>query len=84
MRLIALALLSSVAVLVSGFGTYSWGEFAEEHRISFSLAYKYATGENDEKTQPCLTDSHTSGLKVVLLSKDGKCSAKTGKTFIPN
>jgi hypothetical protein len=84
MRLITLALLSSMTVLLSGFGTYSGGEIAEEHQISFSLAYKYTTGENGENTQPCLADSHTSGLKVVLLSKDAKCSATTGKTFIPN
>jgi hypothetical protein len=81
MRLKTLALLSSMTVLLSGFGTYSWGESAEEDRISFSLAYMATTGENDENTQPCLADSHTSGLKVVLLSKDVKCSAKTGETF---
>jgi hypothetical protein len=84
MRLITLALLSSMAVLLSGLGSYSWGESAEEDHISFSVAHKCSTEENDKnRSQLCLADSHHSGLKVVLLGKDVKCSAKTGKTFIP-
>jgi hypothetical protein len=76
MRLITLALLSSMTVLLGGFGSYSWGESAEEYQISFSLAYKYST-------ELFWADSHKSGLNVVLVGKDGKCTAKTGKTFIP-
>jgi hypothetical protein len=93
MRLITLALLSSFALLLSGLGSYSWAEFAEKSQISFSLAYKCSTQENDNNRPPlsrsssrssrtfCLADSLKSGLDVVLVSKDTKCSAKTGETF---
>lgn len=82
MRLITLALLSSFAVLLSGLGSYSWGEFAEKYHISFSLAHNCYTEENDtNRSQLCLADSHKSGLNVVLVSNNVKCSAKTGKTF---
>ena len=82
MRLITLALLSSMTVLLSGFGSYSWGEFAEEHQISFSLAYGCSAEKDDKyRLQFCLADSLKPGRKVVLVSKDVKCSAKTGRTF---
>ena len=82
MRLKTLALLSSMTVLLSGFGSYSWGEFAEEYQISFSLAYHCSGEDNDKNRSPlCLADSLKPGLKVVLVTKDVKCSAKTGRTI---
>ncbi len=84
MRLITLALLSLFAVLLSGFGSYSCGESAEEYQISFSLAYHCFPEDNDKNgSQFCLADSLKPGLKVVLVSNDVKCSAKTGRTFTP-
>jgi hypothetical protein len=84
MKLITLGLLSLFAVLLSGLGSYSCGEFAEESQISFSVAYDCSEEGNDKnRSQLCLADSLKPGLEVVLVSKDVKCSAKTGRTFEP-
>ena len=82
MRVLGVALLISFAMLLSGVGSYSHGEAVEKPRISFSLAYKCDTEENGEKTLPfCLADSFDKELNVVLVSKIGKCRAKTGDNF---
>jgi hypothetical protein len=80
MRVAGIAVLSSLVVLLTGLGSYS--QPSEKPEISFSLAYKCDTEENGEKTLPfCLADSFDKELNVVLVSKIGKCRAKTGDNF---
>jgi hypothetical protein len=85
MRLINLAVFSSVAVLLSGLGCYSNDEPVKQPGISFSVPYRC----NHLKTihrktvsdRICLSDSFEPELNVVLVNKEGNCSTKTVDTF---
>jgi hypothetical protein len=84
MRLITLAVLSSFALLLSTLGSSSWGEPVKQPEISFSLAY-YCSSDKEGKIRQFenfyLADSLEKGLNVVLVSKKGSCSGKTGDRF---
>jgi hypothetical protein len=77
MRLTALAAFFLSAALVASVVTSSYGQ-PEQTGISFS--YPYRCGE--ERRGICLADAFRTGLKVVLVSRQGNCAAKTAETFV--
>jgi hypothetical protein len=83
MRTLGIAALASILALLNGLGSYSYSESMDKPEISFSLAYNNCVGvENSDKTPPfCLGNSFDKELKVVLVSKTGKCRVKTSTKF---
>jgi hypothetical protein len=74
MRIIQI--MSSLAIFVLLFGPCAWAKTPDDSDISFSVPFACYMEE-----PYCLVDKFKAGLKIVMVSKSGICSARTGEAF---